>query len=87
MWDGQQASLLGWIAETTRMKEIRNLPDELVIRYARLRLESKLQEVYPTENPPETWEQLTTLLKNIFFPRKLVAHLTPAVARAYDKRK
>ena len=67
MWDGQPASLLGWIAETTRMKEIRNLPDELAIRYARLRLEPKLQEVYPTVNQPETWEQFTTFLKNTFF--------------------
>ena len=67
-WDGQPATLLGWISETTRMKEIRNVPDDLAIRYARLKLESKLQEVYPATAAPENWEHFTTFLKNTFLP-------------------
>ena len=67
-WDGQPASLLGWISDTTQLKEIRNLTDDLAIRYARLKLESKLQGVYPTENAPETWAEFTTFLKDKFFP-------------------
>ena len=59
-WDGQPATLLGWISETTRMKEIRNVPDDLAICDARLKLESKLQEVYPATAAPETSEQFTT---------------------------
>ena len=54
-WDWQTATLLGWISETTRMKEIRNVPDDLAIRYARFKLDSKLQEVYPATAAPETW--------------------------------
>ena len=67
-WDGQPASLLGWISNTTQLEEIRNLTDDLAIRYARLKLESKLHGVYPTENALENWAEYTTFLQDKFFP-------------------
>ena len=87
MWDGQPASLLGWISDTTQLKEIRNLTDELAIKYARLKLESKLSGIYPTENAPVTWVEFTSFLKRYLFYLELVTYTEATYARADDGRK
>ena len=59
VWDGTPSSLLNWISQTTQLKEIRNMSDEHAIQYARLKLEQRLQKVYPLMNSPKTWTKVT----------------------------
>ena len=68
-WDGAPNTLYRWILEATHLKEIRNMPDATAIQYARLKLQAWLRGLYPTTNPPETWEEFVQFLKKSFFQR------------------
>ena len=44
------------------------MPDMTAIQYARLKLQAWLRGIYPTTNPPQTWEEFVQFLKLSFFP-------------------
>jgi len=67
-WDGRPSTLVSWTIQATQLKEIRGLSDPVAIQYARLKLEGKIQGIYPTRNPPTTWAAFLQFLLESFLP-------------------